>query len=233
MPADPTVTDSPLWLELPPIAGGAPQRLIVFLHGAGSGPEAIAPAAVAFMLKFPSALGAIMQGLEPGAGGSGFDWYGQGNSTAQTIARIQAGGDRLAARIAALQSSCDIDGARTIIVGFAQGATLALELARHHPERLTTVVALSGRMQPPPGANDSITATIHLVHGLLDTVVPVAYARQAFGRLKGAGVRVTLDLIEDLGHSISQDVIILGTTRLMQTIFEGRRPGHPRARALH
>jgi phospholipase/carboxylesterase len=233
MPAAPPVTDAPLWLELPPIAGGTPQRLIVFLHGAGSGPEALAPAAVAFMLKFPSARGAIMQGLEPGASGSGFDWYGPGDSTAQTISRIQAGGDRLAARVSALQAACGIDGHRTIIVGFAQGATLALELARHHPERLATVVALSGRMLPPPGANDTITATIHLVHGLLDTVVPVAYARQAFGRLRGAGVRVTLDLIEDLGHSISQEVIILGTTRIMQTLFAGRRPGHRPSRILH
>jgi hypothetical protein len=33
---------------------------------------------------------------------------------------------------------------------------------------------------------------------------------------------VTLDLIEDLGHSISQDVIIVGTTRALQTIFRGR-----------
>jgi pimeloyl-ACP methyl ester carboxylesterase len=78
-------------------------------------------------------------------------------------------------------------------------------------------------MMPSLKPGETIPAAVHLIHGLLDTVTPVAYARQAHGRLKGAGAAVTLDLIEDLGHGITQDVIIVGTTRVLQTIFSGRR----------
>jgi hypothetical protein len=55
-------------------------------------------------------------------------------------------------------------------------------------------------------------------------VVPVVHAQQACRRLKAGGARVTLDVLEEYGHSIGQDMIILGTTRVMQTLFRDRRP---------
>ena len=58
-----------LWLELPPLSERAPRRLLVFLHGAGSRPEAFAPVAIAWQLKFPGATVAILQGLHESAGG--------------------------------------------------------------------------------------------------------------------------------------------------------------------
>ena len=182
----------------------------------------MAPAAVAWMLKFPGGTGAIMQGLVEAPAG-GFDWYLASNEVALAEARIIEGGNRLAARISHLQETAGLSGAQTVLVGFAQGATLALEVARRHAGLAAIVVACSGRMIPSLKPGESMPSTVHLIHGLLDTVTPVAHARQAYGRLKGAGAAVTLDLIEDLGHSITQDVIILGTTRVMQTIFSGRR----------
>ena len=65
---------------------------------------------------------------------------------------------------------------------------------------------------------------IHLLHGGLDSVVPVIHAQQACRRLNASGARVTLDVLEEYGHSIGQDMIILGTTRVMQTLFRDRRP---------
>jgi phospholipase/carboxylesterase len=213
---------SGLWLELPPSSATAPPRLIVFLHGAGSTPEAFAPAAVAWMLKFPGATGAIMQGLVDAPAG-GFDWYAPTRDPADLEARIIDSGEHVAARIAHLQKTSGLAGSQTVLVGFAQGATIALELARRHAERVAIVVACGGRMLPSLKADESIRPAIHLIHGLLDTVTPVAHARQAYGRLRGVGAAVTLDLIEDLGHGISQDVIIIGTTRTLQSIFSGRR----------
>jgi hypothetical protein len=36
-------------------------------------------------------------------------------------------------------------------------------------------------------------------------------------------VPVTLDIVEDLGHALSQRAISLGSLRLLQGIYEGRR----------
>jgi predicted esterase len=78
-------------------------------------------------------------------------------------------------------------------------------------------------MIPPPRQGEVMTPAIHLLHGALDSVVPVVHAQQACRRLAASGARVTLDVLEEYGHSIGQDMIIVGTTRVMQTLFRDRR----------
>jgi phospholipase/carboxylesterase len=212
-----------LWLELPPISATAPNRLIVFLHGAGSSAERFAPIAIAWMLKFPSATGAILHALKPASVGSGGDWFdglGAGDALAP---RVILAGQQLAHRIEALQRTAGVGPESTVVVGFSQGATLALELARSRPDLLSVAVSYSGRMIPLPSHGEALSPTIHLLHGELDSVVPVAHAQQARRRLAASGARVTLDVLEDYGHSIGQDMIILGTTRVMQTVFRDRQ----------
>jgi hypothetical protein len=41
--------------------------------------------------------------------------------------------------------------------------------------------------------------------------------------LAGLHVPVTLDIVEDLGHALSHRAISLGSLRLLQGIYEGRR----------
>jgi hypothetical protein len=41
--------------------------------------------------------------------------------------------------------------------------------------------------------------------------------------LAGLNVPVTLDIVEDLGHALSHRAISLGSLRLLQGIYEGRR----------
>jgi phospholipase/carboxylesterase len=218
-----------LWLELPPISSSAPNRLIVFLHGAGSSAEWFAPIAIAWMLKFPSATGAILHALKRASVGSGGDWF-DGLGTRDTLApRVIHAGQQAAHRIQTLQHMAGVGPESTIVVGFSQGATLALELARSRPDLLSVAVSYCGRMIPLPGRGEALSPTIHLLHGELDSVVPVVHAQQACRRLAAGGSRVTLDVLEDHGHSIGQDMIILGTTRVMQTVFRDRRPQRRKA----
>ncbi len=234
------MTAKPLWLELPPISASAPQRLIVFLHGAGSSAERFAPVAIAWMLKFPGATGAIMQALRPAASGRGGDWFDASGPSEALAARVAQAGRELATRIEALQQSIGQAGSTTVLVGFSQGATLALELARSRPDLLAIAVSYSGRMLPPARAGERIEPAIHLLHGASDSLVPVTHSRRAHQRLSAMGVRVTLDVVEDHGHSIGQDMIILGTTRVMQTLFRDRSAARkavsgpaPEGRTLH
>jgi len=213
-----------LWLELPPISASAPRRLIVFLHGAGSSAERFAPVAIAWMLKFPGATGAILHALRPAGSGSGSDWF-DGLGTAEVLApRIAQAGVQVARRIELLQQATGLGGESTVVIGFSQGATLALELARSRPDLLSIAVSYSGRMIPLPHPGEVPGPAIHLLHGGLDSVVPVIHSQQACRRLSANGARVTLDVLEEYGHSMGQDMIIVGTTRVMQTLFRHRRP---------
>lgn len=212
-----------LWLELPPISGGDPTRLLVFLHGAGSSPEAFAPVAIAWQLKFPGAASAILQGLEPGASGEGHDWFDGRGVADERLARVRQAADTVNERIAALQRSTGIPPSKTILVGFSQGGTVALELARRHPDAVAIVVTYAGQLASPVRTGERVTATIHLIHGELDTLVPKEHAHRALKGLQAIGADVTVDITEDGTHWVGQDMIIIGTTRAMQTIFKGRR----------
>jgi phospholipase/carboxylesterase len=223
----------PIWLELPAISAGAPGRLLVFLHGAGSRPEAFAPVALAWQLKFPGAVGAILQAPLPATGG-GFDWYDGRGVAADRIARIDDAAREVARRVRLLQREAGLDAARTVLVGFSQGATVALQALRGDPDLSAIVVAYAARLSCPIRPDERIAASVHLVHGEHDTLVPLVHAQQALRGLRAAGADATLDIGTDDGHSIGQEGVIVGTSRVMQTIFRHRaRPGRTGARVLH
>jgi len=62
-----------------------------------------------------------------------------------------------------------------------------------------------------------------LALGLFDSVVSKVYAERAARVLEGLHVPVTLDIVEDLGHALTHHAISLGSLRLLQGIYEGRR----------
>ena len=211
-----------LWLELPPMSPSAPRRLLVFLHGAGSTAEAFAPVALAWQLKFPGATVAILQALEPAGEAPNRNWYDPSGVSTEHGPRIAAAADEVARRIAALQSDSGLGGELTTVVGFSQGATVAIELARRAPEKVSIVVAHAGRLARPVRDGESISATVHLIHGELDTLTPVDHSKRSFRHLRAAGADVSLDIAADTGHAIDQSLVTLGTTRVLQTLFRGR-----------
>src|ERR671911_133973 len=108
------------------------------------------------------------------------------------------------------------------LVGFSQGGTVALEAVKA-PGIAGAVVAFSSRYAKTPARNSRIASRIHLVHGEFDSVVSRVYAERAARVLAGLHVPVTLDIVEDLGHALSHRAISLGSLRLLQGIYEGRR----------
>ncbi|MEI7445659.1 MAG: alpha/beta fold hydrolase, partial [Burkholderiales bacterium] len=209
-----------LWLEMPPISASAPRRLLVFLHGAGSSPETFAPVAIAWQLKFPGATAVLLQGLN--RRGPGRDWYDAADRDTRA-ARVDAATRAVADRIEALQARLGVDRGATVLVGFGQGATIALQIARARDSLAAIVVAYAGRLARPMVDGEQVGATVHLIHGEFDSVVPSVHAMQAYRGLRAVGADVTLDIVEDEAHAIGQELVNLGTARVMQTVFRERR----------
>ena len=218
-----TPTGEQLWLELAPHNGGSPTRLLVFLHGAGSTPEAIAPVALAWQYKFPGAAAMVMQGLRAGHAGVGCDWFDPSGTGREQQLRAAATAGELSARIATVQDRLQIDAADTVIAGFSQGASMALELARLEAPCAGIVVSHAGRLLAPLAPGSYIAPAIHLLHGELDSVALAENSIRAFRALRDAGARVSLDILRDGIHSIGQDMVNVGTARVMQTLFSGRK----------
>jgi predicted esterase len=101
---------------------------------------------------------------------------------------------------------------RTILLGFSQGACLALEFAARHARRYGGVVGLSGGLFGPDGTprpySGSLGGTpVFLGCSDVDPRIPAARVRESaevLGRLGGA---VTTRLYPGMGHTINQDEI--------------------------
>ena len=59
--------------------------------------------------------------------------------------------------------------------------------------------------------------------GEYDAVVSRVHSERAARVLAALHVPVTLDIVDQLGHALSHHAICLGSLRLLQGIYEGRR----------
>jgi phospholipase/carboxylesterase len=199
-------------------------HLFVFLHGCGATAQSMIPIAFRFQARFPSAALVVPSGFDPDArGGAAQDWYPTRGLTCdnhrERVAAVLPDVDDMVRRE---QTNLGVPASRTVLIGFSQGGTVALEAVKA-PGLASAVVAFSSRFAQTPARGSRIASRIHLVHGEFDSVVSRVYAERAARVLEGLHVPVTLDIVEDLGHALSQRAISLGSLRLLQGIYERRR----------
>lgn len=99
------------------------------------------------------------------------------------------------------QKQSGVGANATALIGFSQGAIMALESIKAEPGLASRVIAFNGRYASLPETASTAT-TIHLIHGGEDPVIDLAHAVAAQEALISAGGDVTLDIVEDLGHAI-------------------------------
>jgi phospholipase/carboxylesterase len=201
-----------------------PHHLFVFLHGCGATAQSMIPIAFRFQGRFPSAALVVPSGFDPDArGGAAQDWYPTRglncDNHRERVARVLPDVEDLVRRE---QTHFGVPASRTVLVGFSQGGTVALEMVKA-PGVASAVVAFSSRFAQTPARGSRIASRIHLVHGEFDSVVSRVYAERAARVLTGLHVPCTLDIVEHDGHELSQRAISLGSLRLLQGIYEGRR----------
>jgi phospholipase/carboxylesterase len=200
------------------------QHLFVFLHGCGATAQSMIPIAFKFQQRFPSAALVVPSGFDKEArGGAAQDWYPTRGLTCENHReRVAAVLPDVEDLIRREQTHFAVPANRTVLIGFSQGGTVALEAVKS-PDLAGAVVAFSARYAQTPARGSRIGSRIHLVHGEYDSVVSRVYAERAARVLTDLHVPVTLDIVEDLGHALSQRAISLGSLRLLQGIYEGRR----------
>ncbi|HEY9828637.1 MAG TPA: dienelactone hydrolase family protein [Stenomitos sp.] len=106
-----------------------------------------------------------------------------------------------------LEQTTEIPLNRTILTGFSQGGAMTLDVGSHFP--LAGLVVLSGYLHPPTVRPLPKTfPPILMIHGSLDSVVPVSAARNARDVLTQAGAQVQYHELE-MGHEIQPEVLKL------------------------
>ena len=185
---------------------GAPlasaRRVGIFIHGRGASAEDILGIA-------PELATDDVAYLAPQAAGS--TWYPfsflspiQQNEPGLSSA-LGVIGD-LVAKVASEGHPSD----RIIILGFSQGACLALEFAARNAARYAAVVALSGGLIGPPGtprnyAGSMNDTPVFLGCSDIDPHIPLERVRESAEIFRAIGAQVDERIYKRMGHTINAD----------------------------
>jgi phospholipase/carboxylesterase len=182
-------------------------RLVLLFHGVGSNAQDLAPLGRALAQHLPDVLLVSVQA--PDAVGRGWQWFSvQGVTEANRSERVAAAMPRFLQAIEHWQHESGLDAAATTLIGFSQGAIMALEATQLAQLPAGRVVAIAGRFARPPRVAPQHTR-VNLLHGEADPVMPVRLAIEASAQLERLQAQVTLDRFPGLGHGV--DGRVLGT----------------------
>ncbi|HUG12844.1 MAG TPA: dienelactone hydrolase family protein [Opitutaceae bacterium] len=209
---------------LPILRGGADfdnaSAAIVLVHGRGGsaedmmglGEELIAGAAGVALLA-PQA-----------AGGT---WYPQ-----RFLAPLEQNEPHLSSALGVVGAAIESLAARSIprervlLVGFSQGACLALEFAARNPARFGGVVGLSGALIGPAGIERELGGSLQGVPvflgcGDLDSHIPVAGVRESAAVFRKLGADVTECIYPRMPHTVNEDEIATVRTLVKRVAAAG------------
>lgn len=194
---------------LPPRSGDKPRQVVVLLHGYGSDGSDLIALASHWQDLLPDALFVSPNGPENVPGHPmGYQWF------SLDVDRIESRtiGLPMARPIVveflhALWAQTGLSARDTLIVGFSQGAMVALHVGTSLDEPLMGIIAFSGAFVPPAGFYDGSKARppICLVHGDMDNVVDPRLSAEAAEALRKAGFEVNYHVDHGVGHGISPD----------------------------
>lgn len=194
--------------------GGQAQQLVLLFHGLGETPQAMWPLGERLARQFPSAFVVAVAAAEPADGGTGCQWLSvRGISDANFAPRVTEAMPAFLRAVAHWQAVSGLGPVATALIGFSQGAIMALEATRVEPACAGRVVAIAGRFTQLPERAAAAT-TLHLFHGKQDEVIPYRHTVEAVQHLLGIGGDATADVLPFVGHALAGDFVDLTIERL-------------------
>jgi phospholipase/carboxylesterase len=183
------------------------RQLILLFHGVGSSAENLRPVGQALAAHLPEAFVVSVQAPDTSDVGGGWQWFSVlGITEANRSARVAATMSRFVQTVQHWQQVSGVGTADTVLLGFSQGAIMALAATQQPVPLAGRIVAIAGRYAQPPQTAPAATR-IHLMHGDADPVMPVRLGVEAQAQLQALGVEVTLDRFPGLGHGIDTRVL--------------------------
>ena len=179
-------------VELPSTEGKANKALIC-LHGWGANQHDLIPLAQSLKLPnlhcfFPNAPFDV-----PGTGGKGKGWFSFPPTDKSQEERRESM-EKLKTLLKKV-SEQGFNYSSIIIMGFSQGAAMALDLMLNIEHRVGAVIALSGFLMKEGDVQSQskspIKTPVFAAHGLYDPILPFEQSKRSLQALKDAGFDLT------------------------------------------
>ncbi len=209
---------------LAPLRGGKPQRVAVFLHGVGDrGDGGLLSIGQMLQRDFPDCEflcpdAPFPYDMAPPEFG-GRQWFSLQSRDSSALAMgVRAAAPILEAYLDEVLKSRELTPERMALIGFSQGAMMALYVAPRRTEPFAAVIGYSGFLIDGASlpAEKRCAPPILLVHGHRDDVVPCELMSSSAEGLAAAGLKVETLMCPMLGHSIDEAGIARGRAFLKQ-----------------
>jgi len=198
----------------PPAAGGAPNSLVIMLHGLGADGQDLIGLADHWADQLPHT--AFVAPNAPEAcdmAPMGYQWFSlQDRSPAALLDGAVGAAPTIDAFIDDQLVRHGLDDSRLALVGFSQGTMMSLFVALRRAHSIAGLLGYSGALIGEELlANDVVSRPpVMLVHGDADDLVPVEALHGAVGALGVAGLVVEWHVCPGVGHGIDQRGLTLG-----------------------
>lgn len=198
-----------------PPEGGIAKQLFLLFHGVGAAPDDLVPLGQIIAQQFPhSAVVSVQAPHDCPYSAAGFQWFSvDGITEEQRPDRTAQALPLFVQAVQQWQAAFGVGAEATALVGFSQGAIMALESTQTAPRLAARIVALSGRFSALPSVAPD-NCTVHLIHGKQDSVIAYAHTVHAAERLVQLGADITADVIPFAGHEINDEIAALVIERL-------------------
>jgi phospholipase/carboxylesterase len=214
--------------QIPPIAGpslqpkdgGEPERLVILLHGVGADGNDLIGLAPLYQRVLPKAFF-----VSPNApfrfdmAPVGYQWFSLQDFQPDTrLIGVQNAAPILDAFIDSQLRRWRLSEADLVLIGFSQGAMMALHVGLRRENPLAGIIAHSGMLVGEELLAEEIKSRppILLTHGAGDEVLPVQALPLAEAALKNVGVDVVAHVMPELGHGIDENTIRLDLRFLVE-----------------
>lgn len=220
---------------LAPPSGNKPDSIVVLIHGYGANGEDLLSLGNAWASLLPNTLFVAPDGPDVSeVNPKGNQWFSLGDwRPAEKFTEIQLA--RMMKDLQNLTPSLNhyldnllkihnLPSEKLALVGFSQGAMVALHLALHR-DSCAGVVAYSGAFLDDPKEIKIGRPPVLLIHGLNDQLLPPFFSQAAEEDLKALHVPVTLSLLPGLEHGIDGRGLGMGGAFLKEQLYKLPQPG--------
>jgi phospholipase/carboxylesterase len=191
---------------------GKARSLVVFLHGYGADGADLLGLADPLAPHLPDTVFVAPDAPEPCAGNPmGRQWFGipwmDGTPEEEAKAGVARSAEDLNAFLDARLAAEGLGPEALALVGFSQGAMMALHVAPRREVTIAGVVAISGRLLRPQvlPMEVKVKPPVLLIHGDQDEVVEFREMSLAGNALVAAGFETFGHVMKGSGHGIAPD----------------------------
>jgi phospholipase/carboxylesterase len=203
---------SSLILQQPPRLPA--DQLMLLFHGIGAEPRQMKGLGERLAAAFPNAFIVSVAAPHPCDMGTGRQWFSLRDINEELrVARVRAALPAFESTVRHWQAVSGASIEATALIGFSQGAIMALESTRDREALAGRVISIAGRFARLP-ERATLSTTLHLFHGKHDAIVEYGHTVAAAERLVALGGDVTADVIPFIGHEVHADIELLLIERL-------------------